>query len=69
MRIRKRGPNAVSCENERRQILRKQLKFVKERVGGAGGTKTNHGRNVDPTHPPFGGIELAMATVGIEFNQ
>ena len=27
--------------------------------------KTIHVRNVVPTHPPFGGIELEMATVGI----
>ena len=27
--------------------------------------KTNHVRNVEPSHPPFGGIELEMATIGI----
>jgi hypothetical protein len=27
--------------------------------------KTNHVRNVEPSHPPFGGIELKMATIGI----
>ena len=30
--------------------------------------KTNHVRNVEPSHPPFGGIELEMATIGILFN-